>query len=98
MRDTLPTSGARKYESGIVNLDSENGLGTHWVAYKKMADVSFIYDPMGNLTPLPELVYYLNKNCNRCGIFCNHDRHQFTLYNCGDLCLKFLYNVISENI
>ncbi|KAL6268238.1 hypothetical protein P5V15_001352 [Pogonomyrmex californicus] len=31
MRDALPTSGARRKESGIVNLDDTMGSGTHWV-------------------------------------------------------------------
>lgn len=34
MRDNLPKK-VKKYERGIVNLDSINGPGTHWTAYKK---------------------------------------------------------------
>ena len=33
MRIMLPTSGAHRNESGIVNLDDAMGPGTHWVAY-----------------------------------------------------------------
>jgi len=32
MRNTLPTSGAHRNESGIMN---DARLGTHWVAYAK---------------------------------------------------------------
>jgi hypothetical protein len=34
-RDRLP-SRAKFKESAIINLDTENGYGTHWVAYKKI--------------------------------------------------------------
>jgi len=33
MRDSLPAEVHDK-ECGVVNLDSNNGDGTHWVAYK----------------------------------------------------------------
>ena len=35
MRTTLPIEGVRQNESGIVNLDNADGLGTHWVVYVK---------------------------------------------------------------
>ena len=44
MRDTLPTQGSARHspsegikekEVGIVNLDSSEGKGTHWVCYSK---------------------------------------------------------------
>ncbi|KAF0713725.1 protein ALP1-like, partial [Aphis craccivora] len=34
-RDKLPVR-PKRFESVIVNLDTVNGTGTHWVAYKKI--------------------------------------------------------------
>ncbi|KAF0704364.1 protein ALP1-like, partial [Aphis craccivora] len=34
-RDKLPVR-PKRFESAIVNLDTVNGIGTHWVAYKKI--------------------------------------------------------------
>lgn len=49
MRDSLPRTLPRKYESGIVNLDSTKGPGTHWVAYKKRGNNVKYFDSFGNL-------------------------------------------------
>ena len=49
-RDRLPSRPKFK-ESAIVNLDTENSTGTHWVAYKKIGKNVHYYDSFGNLTP-----------------------------------------------
>lgn len=86
MRDSLPKR-PYKVESGILNLDSENGPGTHWVAYAKNKGCSEYFDSFGNLQPPVELVKYLGEN-----ISYNYKRHQnYNSFNCGHLCLKFLY-------
>lgn len=88
MRDKLPNK-ARLLESGIVNLDSHKGLGTHWVAYYKNNDDSEYFDSYGNLQPPLEILRYLGTN-----ITYNYKRIQkFNSFNCGHLCLKFLLNV-----
>lgn len=86
MRDDLPKDGPRKHESGIVNLDSKHGCGTHWVAYKKSNNIIRYFDSFGNLKPCSELVSYLNN----CRILYNQDKYQNLGYNCGHLCLQFL--------
>jgi len=35
MRTTLPTGGVRRNESGIINFDNVEKLGTQWMAYAK---------------------------------------------------------------
>ncbi|KAF0704251.1 protein ALP1-like, partial [Aphis craccivora] len=42
-RDKLPVR-PRRFESGIVNLDTVNGTGTHWVAYKKIEKKNIFKD------------------------------------------------------
>lgn len=87
MRDTLPGK-ARTNESGIVNLDSVKGPGTHWVCYKKRGRVVKYYDSFGNLPPPLELVRYFRG----CKIYYNYSREQnFNTSICGHLCLNFIY-------
>lgn len=86
MRDLLPKK-INKYECGIVNLDSSNGLGTHWVAYYKNNKYKEYFDSFGNLQPPLEIIKYIGSN-----IHYNHHQHQkYNSFNCGHLCLKFLY-------
>jgi len=60
MRDALPISGARRNESGIVNLD--DAVGTHWVAYAKRNNRVIYFDSFGNLRPPKELVRYFGNS------------------------------------
>lgn len=92
MRDTLPDSGPHYNESAIINLDSINGMGTHWVSYKKRGGVINYYDSFGDLPPPRELVQYFYRGLSGCHkIFYNYDRQQnFNTVWCGHLCLKFL--------
>ena len=63
MRDDLPADGAQKRERGIVNLDSVEGAGTHWVAYNACPDWLLYFDSYG-LPPPAELIHYL-RACGR---------------------------------
>lgn len=88
MRDSLPKGRPWKNESGIINLDSSNGLGTHWVAYFKKDYYIDYFDSFGNLPPPVELITYLGNN-----IHYNYIKHQdYDSVNCGHLCLRFLYD------
>lgn len=89
MRDTLPKSPPKRYESGIINLDSVQGPGTHWVAYRKIGDDVLYFDSFGSLKPPIELVRYLGPDCK---IKYNSNAYQtYNTINCGHLCLEFLY-------
>lgn len=91
MRDQLPHQ-VHNNESGIINLDSEEGPGTHWTAYKKNGKEAVYFDSYGNLKPPRKLINYLNTN-GLCKILYNNEQLQlFNSFNCGHLCLKFLYN------
>lgn len=88
MRDTLPLKPWLN-EAGVINLDSENGRGTHWVAYRKIADKVIYFDSFGDLPPPKEFIYYFRKTKT---ILYNYTRFQnFSETNCGQLCLRFLY-------
>lgn len=91
MRDDLPKS-PYKNECAVVNLDSRDGPGTHWVCYCKRGPVVHYFDSFGNLKPPLELMRYFNSKGN-ITVFFNHEQVQsFEETNCGHLCLQFLLN------
>lgn len=90
MRDSLPPK-VHKYESGIINMDSSKGPGTHWTAFTKKNKNVVYFDSYGNLQPPLELIKYLNSS-GGVNITYNYDRFQNNSYKCGHYCLKFLYN------
>lgn len=92
MRDTLPINGPFNEECGIINLDSINGAGTHWVAYRKKGCTAYYYDSFGDLPPPMEFLNYMRLGPHSRQIFYyNYERHQdFNTVWCGHLCLKFL--------
>lgn len=89
MRDKLPSRVA-KNESGIVNLDSYKGIGTHWVAYFKCGSNVDYYDSFG-VPPPTELLKYFG---SKCLVTYNYEQEQkLSQVICGHLCLKFLYDI-----
>lgn len=89
MKNSLPRK-IHKIESGIINLDNNDGPGTHWTAYKKTETEIFYFDSFGNLRPpLEALVYFQSNGPSK--VFYNYDMYQdFNNFNCGHLCLQFL--------
>ena len=87
MRNALPTSGARRNESGIVNLDDATGPGTHWVAYAKRNNRVVYFDSFGNLRPPKELVRYFGNGATTI----EYNRTSCQTYDqnfCGQMCLS----------
>lgn len=86
MRDRLPKK-PRKYECSVVNLDSESGVGTHWVAYCKDGAHTYYFDSFGNLQPPREFIEYIGDDST---IYYNYTKYQnFGTTNCGHLCIIF---------
>ena len=82
MRNALPTSGARRNESGIVNLDDATGPDIHWVAYAKRNNRVVYFDSFGNLRPPKELVQYFGNGATTI----EYHRMSYQTYNqsfCG---------------
>lgn len=86
MRDALPNK-PNKNECAVVNLDSSDKPGTHWVAYAKTNNKCEYFDSYGDLRPPLELVRYL-RNVNICYNFNQYQSYDTS--NCGHLCIKFL--------
>ena len=60
-RDRLPDQ-IKKKECGIINLDSIEGSGTHWVCYRNIDKLMVEYfDPFGLIMP-HEVSHYLSKS------------------------------------
>lgn len=88
MRNDLPKNGPLKSETAIVNLDDQDGPGTHWVAYKKDNNNIIYFDSFGNLKPPPDLIHYFGVGSQ---LNYNHTRYQdYNTIICGHLCLAFL--------
>lgn len=96
MRDDLPRSGPLTNESAIINLDSSNGPGTHWVTYIKTGKIVKYFDSYGDLPPPTDLIHYLHKGVSPVQeVHYNYKRYQkFDTIVCGHLCLQFL---LTEN-
>lgn len=97
MRDTLPQKIKNK-ECGIINLDISSNSGTHWTAYARSGLMIIYYDSYGNLKPPKELIKYFRSGGNIDHIQYNYNPEQkYNTFNCGQLCLKFLYKLIFHN-
>lgn len=90
MRDTLPKK-IHHFENGIVNLDTNIGEGTHWIAYSKKDKNVTYFDSYGSLPPPLELINYFLSN-GFVDITYNYDKFQTRSYTCGHHSLNFLYN------
>lgn len=90
MRDTLPFR-INENETGVVNLDSAIGRGTHWVCYVKKGFNVDYFDSFGNLRPPLELQKYFNSGPYQTQIRYNYlSKQNEDSVNCGHLCLDFL--------
>lgn len=90
MRNALPKK-IHTHECGIINLDDKQGPGTHWTGYIKSKTKILYFDSIGHLQPPLEVEKYFNSDGSNIILY-NQKRFQnLNTYNCGHLCLKFLY-------
>ena len=84
LRDTLPKRPSKR-ECGILNLDSSDGGGTHWVAWWKDGQDKYYFDSYG-LQPPNEMIRYLKGNI----LYNTEQVQQADQVFCGHLCLYIL--------
>ena len=101
MRDTLPSTPNSK-ECGIVNFNTSNQQGSHWVCYYKDHDNRIYFDSFGQVT-LDEIQKYLkSKRGYEIGkevIHRNTDIVQHTnTHVCGHLCLFVLTSLVRKHL
>lgn len=91
MRNKLPKK-IKTFENGIINIDDKKGVGTHWTAYAKKNKLIYYFDSYGNLRPPLEVISYFNSDGSNNKITYNYENYQkANTFNCGHLCLEFLY-------
>ena len=90
LRDTLPKRPNQK-ECGILNLDSSNGRGTHWVAWFKNKDDKYYFDSYG-VQPPNEMITYLQSPI----LYNTEQIQQADQVFCGHLCLYVLKEISKE--
>lgn len=101
MRDTLPLV-AHNNECGIVNLNTSNQEGSHWVSYLINGSQRIYFDSFGQVTPI-ELQKYLKTkaewNGNLQVIQRNTDIVQhLNTHICGHLCLFILTSLTRKQL
>ena len=101
MRDNLPmSSGPRRCECGIVNLNTSQQPGSHWVCYYKNKAKRIYFDSFGQITPIEVQKYLKTKQEFDEGI-CVIERNTDIVQNinsseCGHLCLIVLTALSKE--
>ena len=91
MRDTLPGKPHRE-ECGIVNLNTSQEKGSHWVCYYKKGLDRVYFDSFGQITPVEIRDYLKSRKERGIGVIQrNTDIVQpFNSTICGHLCLFVL--------
>ena len=77
--------------SMVINIQGSNdGDGTHWTSLIIFNEIAIYFDSFGSLNPPFDIVNYVGSNIK---IVNNYHRYQdYGTYNCGALCLIFLYD------
>ena len=87
-RDRLPDQ-IKKKECGIINLDSIEGQGTHWVCYRNIDKLMVEYfDPFGLIMP-HEISHYFSKSGKKI-VFSQDEIQNRDTVLCGYWCLYYL--------
>ena len=101
MRDSLPaTEPPHQKECGIVNLNTADQAGSHWVCYFKDEDKRVYFDSFGQVTPI-EIQRYLKTRSefDKPVIQRNTDIVQrVNTHVCGHLCLYVLTALTREHL
>jgi hypothetical protein len=85
MIDDLANLNPRVNECAIVNLDTNRGDGTHWVAFWKNKHEKIYFDSFG-APPDKRLVKYVKSPI----LYSTYQIQQFNDENCGQWCLYVL--------
>ena len=101
MRDALPHK-PKQIECGIVNLNTSNEIGSHWVCYAKTEEDFCIYFDSFGQDVLPEVLRYLKtarEYRNEIAVIArNTDIVQsINTHVCGHLCLFVLTSLMREH-
>jgi len=88
MRDRLPKK-VNRIESGILNLDSMKGPGTHWTCWIKNKGICYYFDSYGITSP-KEFDDYVKCDV----IYSTYNVQKNHEVICGHLCLIVLHETL----
>lgn len=97
-KNKLPNLKSKRKFSLIMNLDSSNLPGTHWIAVVGRSNEAYIFDPLALLPQPLLLVNWLSRYYNN---WTFNLRQIQTMYSneCGSFYLHYIFNAINlENI
>jgi len=87
----IPHLPPRLTSSFIVNTDSHNLPGQHWIAVRMIQDHAWIFDPLA-YPPPPTLCQHLLFHCHiRVIHICSIPVQPRNTVSCGQHCIYFLY-------
>ena len=89
-RDKLPDA-PNERECGILNLDSSDGKGTHWVAWHKNKNTKYYFDSYG-IQPPTEIINYLKSPIH----YNSSLLQEPNTHICGHLCI-YVLKQLSQN-
>ena len=95
-KDNLPYKNIKRNKFYIINLDNNDGDGTHWTCLIQKEDFAFYFDSFGALPPLQVLSFTNKYKGNR---FYNLMQLQhFDSNLCGYYCLYVIQKMVFEDI
>ena len=85
----------------VINLDTRQSYGTHWIALAVYQNEIYICDSLGGINPsstLPiELIDYLNILTNHRQIFMTKQLQSINSEFCGQYCVLFIKQMSENN-
>ena len=87
-RDNLPNK-IKRLETGIINLDTQIGNGTHWVAYRNIDDTVCEYFDSFGLIMSNEIKNYLKTSGEKL-VYSSDEIQERNSVLCGYWCLYYL--------
>ena len=87
-RDNLPQK-MKKDEVGIINLDSQIGAGTHWVAYRNGDKYVEYFDSFGLIMP-KEIMQFMSTSGKQL-MYSGDEIQERDSVLCGYWCLYYLF-------
>ena len=95
-KDLLDNTALKNGDCYVLNLDSADGVGSHWVCLMKNKGTTLYYDPFGVVPP--ESVLAKIKNTKGKCYYSTEVNQDLDSVLCGYYCLSILKSVFRENM
>lgn len=94
-KNQLP-AGSRPNRAFILNTDTSNLPGSHWIAVVVNENKAYIFDPLCMIPPPLRLIYWMNQRYQNW----DYNKRQVQPIDsvaCGQYCIHFLYYALNSN-